>query len=98
MSEIYPFNSQALTIAIGNLEINKKRTYNDKGYVPLYNEWKNELDSFTNNSVYQIDTNKVNAFRHFIIAAKKSGTQIFVVRSPIFRKFSKSQEIGRAHV
>ena len=36
LSEIYPFNSQILTIAIGNLEINKKRKPDNEGYVPLY--------------------------------------------------------------
>jgi hypothetical protein len=36
----------------------------------------------------------VNAFKNFIVAAKNSGAQIFVVRSPIFRKFSKSQGIS----
>ena len=35
ISEIYPYNSSLLTIAIGNLEINKTRKNDRKGYVPL---------------------------------------------------------------
>ena len=32
LSEIYPFNSQLLTISVGNLKMNKKRVADDKGY------------------------------------------------------------------
>jgi hypothetical protein len=93
VSEIYPFNSQALTIVSGNTKINKKGAAGCKGYVPLYGEWHNELDSALKNNSYKIDTNKINTFREFIVKAKNLGVQVFVVRSPIFRKLSKSQGI-----
>jgi len=93
LSQIYPFNSQALTIGVGNLEINKTRMHDDKGYVPLYKEWKNELDSAPHPSTYIVDTNKINAFRKFIVTAKNLGVKIFVIKSPVFQAFYKSQGI-----
>ena len=99
ISEIYPFNSQILTIAIGNLEINKKRRPDDKGYVPLYKEWNTKIDSietfkgYSRDSDNLIDSNKLIAFRTFVNIAKKSGANVFVVYSPVFRKFNKSEEI-----
>jgi hypothetical protein len=85
VSEIYPFNSQALTIAVGNLDINKKRGYNDKGYVPLYGEWPNEIDSDRSREIHEIDTNKVNMFKEFIADAKNAGIKLFVVSAPLFQ-------------
>ena len=84
-SEIYPFNSQALTIAVGNLDINKKRVYNDKGYVPLYGEWPNEMDSDRSTELHEIDTNKVRVFKEFLTTAKNLGIKVFVVSSPLFQ-------------
>lgn len=94
LSEIYPFNSEILTIAIGNLEINKKRKSDNKGYVALYKEWEKGIDSITINDMYEADSNKVNAFREFLVQAKKSGAIVFVVYSPIFIKFNKLQDIN----
>lgn len=97
LSEIYPFNSQAITIAMGNLEINKKRVYDNKGYVPLENEWQNELDSTENGYIYEKDSNKIKAFRKFIVTARDLGIQVFIVSSPVFQKFNINQgiEVGR---
>jgi hypothetical protein len=93
-SEIYPFNSQILTIALGNLETSKNRMQDNKGYVPLYNEWKAELDSIGDYSINEVDSNKVNALKDFIAFSKKSGAKIFVVCSPVFQKFNMRQEIA----
>ena len=94
ISEIYPFNSQALTIAIGNTKTNKRGAADCKGYVPLYGEWQNELDTALKYNLYKIDTNKINTFKEFITKSKNLGIQVFVIRSPIFRKLSKSQGIN----
>lgn len=92
-SEIYPFNSQILTIALGNLDASKNRQMDNKGYVPLYNEWKIELDSIGDYTINEVDLNKVNALQEFISEVKKSGTNFFVVCSPVFQKFNMRQEI-----
>ncbi len=93
LSEIYPFNSQALTIAVGNLDLNKKRTYSDKGYVPLYGEWPHQLNSNKGTAVHETDSNKVNAFKEFIATTKKTGIQLYVVSSPVFQNQSNTAGI-----
>jgi hypothetical protein len=91
--EIYPFNSQILAIIIGNLEINKNRYTDDKGYVPLYEEWHGKIDSVATELKYDVDSVKLHAFQEFISMAKKSDAKVVVIYSPIFRKIGVSQEI-----
>lgn len=93
ISEIYPFNSQIITIAIGNLEINKKRKPDNRGYVALYNEWQAKIDSIDTLPAYTVDSKKITAFQDFINLAKKSGAKFFVIYSPIYLKFNRSQDI-----
>lgn len=73
LSEVYPFNSQLLTIAIGNLEINKKRKPDNKGYVPLHKEWKGQIDTLYTDKHYTADSTKVSYFRNFRHFAILSG-------------------------
>jgi hypothetical protein len=95
LSEIYPFNSQLLTISVGNLKMNKKRVADDKGYVALHRIWPFPLDSVAQSSVQEFDTVKINAFTECLLAAKKSGVKIFVVCSPIFQKYTNNQQIDK---
>jgi len=92
LSEIYPFNSELLTIILGNLNLNKKRMPDDKGYVALYKEWQAKIHSALPYNKYPADPIKVKCFREFIIRAKESGAKIFVVYSPIFRIYTVNQE------
>ena len=92
-SEIYPFNSQIMTIAIGNLGINKQRKSDDKGYVALYKEWQAKIDSVDDFTSDELDYNKLNALKEFLTIAKKSKAKVFVIYSPIFQKFKRNQEI-----
>jgi hypothetical protein len=93
ISEIYPFNSQILSITIGNLEINKNRYDDYKGYVPLYKEWQAEIDIIGTYQIYAIDSSKLIVFQKFINTAKESGAKIIVIYSPVFQKITKSQDI-----
>lgn len=93
MLEIFPFNSQILTIAVGNSENNKKRKPDNKGYVPLYNIWQGKIDSICTFTTYAIDSNKLLAFKEFLNVAKKASTKVFVVYSPVYQKFNRNQEI-----
>lgn len=93
MSGIYPFNSQLLTIAIGNLEINKKRENDNKGYIALNKEWQYDLEAGTDKINDQLDSNKISAFKETITDAKNSGAQVFVVFSPVFQKHSKNDDL-----
>jgi hypothetical protein len=93
ISEIYPFNSRILSTSIGNLEINKKRNADNNGYVPFYGEWQADVDSIGTYQPYEVDSNKVIAFRELISTAKKSNAKVVVIYSPAFQKIKKSQEI-----
>ena len=93
LSGIYPFNSQLLTIAVGNLEMNKKREIDNKGYIALNKEWQYELDSVADKKYTQIDSNKIRAFRETITDPKNAGAQVFVVFSPVFQKYSRNDDL-----
>ena len=99
ISEIYPFNSQILTIAGGNFESTKKKKSDTKGYIPLYNEWKSKIDSVKSYTTYEtdsnsiVDVNKLLEFEEFLCDAKKSGVRVFAIYSPIFLKFHENKEI-----
>lgn len=94
LSKIYPFNSDILTIMMGNLEINKKRWNDNKGYLPLYKVWNAKIDSIKTFSTYEVDPNQIAAFNEFINMAKESGAKVFVVYSPIFLKGNRNQDIN----
>lgn len=93
LSEIYPFNSQIISIALGNLEFNKKRKPDNKGYVALYKEWNAKIESTNIFAKYEIDPAKLSAFQEFINIAKKLGAKVYVIYSPIFLRFNGNQDI-----
>src|ERR1035437_1953481 len=93
ISEIYPFNSQILSIVSGNLKVSKKRITDNKGYIPLYKEWQAGIDSIETYKTHPIDSVIKNTFREFISIAKKSGAKVFIVYSPIFEKYGKKRAI-----
>ena len=93
VSETYPFNSQALTIAMGNLDMNRQRNADDKGYVPLESDSPPELKVYTSADLYEVDSNKVNAFHDFVKSARESGARVYVVYSPLYQKLGRYQEV-----
>jgi hypothetical protein len=93
LSELYPFNSQILSIAIGNMEINKTRNPDNKGFVALHGIWNAKIDSIANSTPYEVDSIQVLALREFLNIAKNSGAKVYLIHSPMFQKFNKSQEI-----
>jgi len=93
LSEIYPFNSEVLSIAIGNLEINKSRQPDNKGYVPLYREWQSDLDSADTESIYEPDPYKIDACSELLNIAANSNSKVVAIYSPIFRENANRQEI-----
>lgn len=93
LSEIYPFNSEIFSIVMGNLEINKKRYPDSKGYIPLYGKWQNKIDSIISKT-YTLDSNKITSLQNFVKIAKESGAKVFVIYSPIFKEFNINPEIN----
>ena len=93
LSEIYPFNSQILNVAVGNLAINKKRMLDHEGYVALYKKWQDKKEMIKPGPAYSVDSNKVSALKDFIKTAKQSGSQIIIIHSPWYKEFKTLQEI-----
>lgn len=83
LSQIYPFNSSILTIAMGNSEINKKRENDRDGYIPLTREWTDSMKT-DNEHDYSLDSVKVNAYSNFIQECQQSGTKLYIICSPYF--------------
>jgi len=83
LSKMYPFNSIILTIAVGNLEFNKKRKEDIQGYVPLTGKIDYDVKPLPLVKE-KIDSNKINAFKDVIIRCKNAGIKLFVVVSPYF--------------
>lgn len=92
ISGLYPFNSQLFQILFGNMEFNKKHEKDDRGYVALNLEWEFELDTLPAAPFKTLDPVKINSFREFLTTARKAGTDIFVVRSPVFEITGNCQE------
>ncbi|MBN2400396.1 MAG: hypothetical protein JXI33_08680 [Candidatus Aminicenantes bacterium] len=93
VSAIYPFNSEILNIAIGNMKTNKDNYIDAQGYIPLDGELQAEIEFADNAINYEIDNNKVNYFKEFIFIAKKAGAKVIIIYSPIYEKYQKKQEI-----
>ncbi|MBJ2172605.1 hypothetical protein JBL43_00035 [Aureibaculum sp. A20] len=85
LSNIYPYNSNMLTIALGNLEFNKKRKPDIKGYVELNGIWEGALDSINNKGDINNDIIKIRALEEFIELSKNSGANLFIIKSPVFK-------------
>lgn len=91
ISNIYPFNSSLLTIAIGNTEYNKKRRSDIKGFVPLKKIWNKSIEYSKDSIVYKTDNIKICEYQNFIKKCIKSKVKLYIVVSPIFRKFAHTE-------
>lgn len=94
LSKIYPYNSLLLNIIKGNMEFNKERSKDFKGYVPLPNVWNNTLEPLKTASEYQFDQNKLKAFQEFIHLCKKNNIELYVVVSPVFYEYESDFSIA----
>lgn len=92
VSQIYPFNSEILTIIMDNMEINKKRNPDDRGTYTKLGQWPYNLDVVKDTFSYKADSAKVNALHEFISLANKSGAKVFVIYSPIFVKYVRQEQ------
>lgn len=85
ISQIYPFNSALLTIAIGNFEGNKQRETDINGFVPLSSRFDGAMDT-SKKAAYELDTVKIEIYKKFLDACKQAGVKVYVVCSPEFIK------------
>lgn len=83
LSAIYPYNSSLLTIAIGNLEYNKKRNADRKGYVPLFNQLKDTSVTIIHEKK-EIDSVKFSILQSIMRTCKLNNIRLINVISPVF--------------
>ncbi|MFH1681721.1 MAG: hypothetical protein ABIH26_13900 [Candidatus Eisenbacteria bacterium] len=86
LSRIYPFNSSLLTIAMGNLEANRKRKPDIKGYIPLRGRWGGPPGKAELAADETIDPALVRHFARFLVEARARGIRLHVVVSPAYRE------------
>lgn len=84
ISAIYPYNSLILMIAMGNLESNKLRKPDDKGYIPLYGTMKQEEKDTLKISTGNFDENKFHALEDIISTCKEKNIDLIFVHSPVW--------------
>lgn len=90
LSSIYAFNSSCLMIAGGNTEYFKKIAGDTKGYKPLPKVWDQPIES-KKSVPYKIDSLKIDFYKAFIDACHRSGTKLFVVCSPLYEIYDKTE-------
>jgi len=90
VSGIYPYNSLVLLIAIGNLEYNKLRKSDNKGYIPLIKKMaNNKIDTIYNTS-QNIDENKICALNDIFTICQEKSIDLILVYSPTYTIIQKS--------
>ena len=92
-SKIYPFNSQLLTIIMGNMDSNKERKNDFQGFTPLNGVWNKKIEVSKEKKHENIDLNKINALKEFIKLSKDSNAKLYIVYSPIFEINANQNEI-----
>ena len=95
LSKIYPFNSLLFSIGVGNTNYNKTRDIiNDKeGYIPLNYVWNKPVSTDTSVADYELDHNKINIFKSFVMECIAHEIQLFIIISPRFLQYSKDPSI-----
>ncbi len=84
ISKVYPYNSLIFSIISGNSDFNKDKNSDFKGYVPLFNEWKDPIEHISKPFVDNIDSTKIKIFESFVENCINSGVKIYIVASPNF--------------
>jgi len=82
LSAIYPFNSSLLTIVIGNLEYNKIRKGDNKGYVPSYNQMKDTIVTTVPKPNSILDTTALAALASIANTCKANHIRLLLIHSP----------------
>ena len=82
LSKIYSYNSLLLPIIAGNIAFNQKKYYNSNGYIPIYKIFSGPLQTFDYTNEGELDSVKVNTYKHFIQDCIKSNIQLYIVCPP----------------
>jgi hypothetical protein len=94
LSQIYPFNSLLLSIAIGNTSFNKKRFVEVNGYLPLIGAYKNPVLPEKTARYEDIDSNKVKIYQAVINDCKAHHVKLVITISP----YLQNKKVTRAAI
>ncbi|MFT3680254.1 MAG: hypothetical protein QM791_08260 [Ferruginibacter sp.] len=84
LSNTYPYNSTMFNTLIGNMEFNKKRHNDIKGYVIFDNVWDRPLKTVTQPEKYDFDTVFLNTYESFIKDCVDANVKLYIVCSPYY--------------
>jgi hypothetical protein len=84
-SQIYPFNSLLISIAGGNSSISKNRFVEHNGYLPLFGEFKGNLNGPQPKIEKQIDPQKLAVYHSFIKDCKAHNIKLYITISPYLK-------------
>lgn len=87
LSQIYPYNSLLLSIALGNTEFNKNIRPDVNGYIPISKKMSSPMEFNDIPVHYEIDSIKLKIYESFIRECKKSNIKLIIVCSPYYSKF-----------
>jgi hypothetical protein len=87
LSSVYPFNSDLVLIAGGNLDYIKEKYSDQEGYKPEVGTWTKSIRTI-NPHTYPIDSKKLLYYKLFIQDCKKAGIKLFLAYSPTYGKFT----------
>lgn len=90
LSSIYPYNSSILTIILGNMEFNKIRKSDNKGYVPLFNSLKIIARTNLDEIETYYDTTCINALTFISNSCNKKNILLLFIHSPLYAKTKQS--------
>jgi hypothetical protein len=94
LSEIYPFNSSLLTIIIGNLEVNRDRKGDRKGYVPLTGLMQDTVFHKLSFQEGGLDINKIKSIKDIIRYCDSNDIALFFIQSPIYAQVGNTLSLG----
>ena len=96
LSSIYPFNSSLLTIAVGNMSFNEKRTEDIKGYLPLIKNWNEHLARESTLKLNSLDNNKLSFYESFLSECRERNIEVYVLISPCYEAPENDQALAVA--
>lgn len=86
LSQIYPFNSNLLTILMGNLESNREKWADRKGFIPLSGKWSLPIQNKKVLQPAEIDPVLVQYFEWYVKKTIRENIELIVMVSPLYSK------------
>lgn len=84
ISHIYPYNSMLFKIGVANLESNKIKQQDIKGYVAMKGSLNEPLKTIDQTAIYELDSIKVNMLDSFIAQCRQRNIALYFVCPPYY--------------